>query len=108
MRGAPASPPATTAKREPLCGPISHWLAAVIGLVLSLLGLALTALPAAAQNVVGAQPAAMILAVGPTITAAPEDVGLQGSPQLRLVSDGDGDPTYLEFPGDRAVRKVFT
>jgi hypothetical protein len=40
-------------------------LAVVVGFVLALLGLTLTAGPATAQNGVGAQPVAMILAVGP-------------------------------------------
>lgn len=58
----------------------------LVGLLASLTLIVSGAAPASAQNVVGPQPVAIILAVGPTSTVGQTIVGVQGPPGLRLVS----------------------
>lgn len=63
-----------------------HLLALLVGLLLTLAAIVSGAPSAAAQNAVGPHHRNLILTVGAQTLAAPESVGLNGLPQLRLVS----------------------
>jgi guanyl-specific ribonuclease Sa len=77
----------TTRERlQETSGMTRRLLVVVVGFVLAVLGLALSAGPAAAQDRVGAQPGVMILSVGPHDAAAPGTVGVRGPPLHQLVS----------------------
>lgn len=76
----------TKQRLETASGAAARLLAAVVGFVLALLGLALAAGPAAAENVVGPQPVQLILSVGPHDAAAPESIGVRGPPLRPIVS----------------------
>src|SRR5580765_1613843 len=80
--------PVTSEWLETESGTARRLLAAVAGFVLTLtlLGLALAATPAAAQNGVGAHHQMSILTVGAEHAAAPIGVGVEGLPLRQLVS----------------------
>lgn len=94
----------TQQRLETESGGVRRLLAVVVGLVLTLLGLALAAGPAAARNVVGPQPVFSILTVEPHGSAAQSGVGVRGPPQLGLVSaTGVAAGTAGERAGDLAT-----
>ena len=70
---------------EKASGTTRRLLALVVGFVLAMLGLTATAGPAAAQNVVEAQPIMSILTVGPHGIAGQENIGVRGSPLRQIV-----------------------
>jgi hypothetical protein len=71
---------------ETTSGTTRRLLTAALGFVLALLGLVVSAGPAAAQNRVGPQPFQLILTVGPETSTAPETAGVDTLPQLQQAS----------------------
>lgn len=95
----------TNQRLETESGAVRRLLAVVVGLVLALLGLTLTAGPAAAGNVVGPQPVNSILSVGPHGTAGQETIGVRGPP-LHQQASATGVAAETAGDGTAVIGKV--
>jgi hypothetical protein len=92
--------PVNQQRLETRSGTTRHLLALLIGVLSALVLIASGAPPAAAQNAVGPQPVFSILSVGPHDTAAPDNLGVRGPPQLRQASaTGVAAETAARAPG---------
>lgn len=102
-----------TRRLETRAGTTRRLLAAVVGLLLAVLGLVVSAGPAAAQNRVGAHQPNLILTVGPHQAAGQENVGVRGPPLRQLVSapgvaaDTGGGQTLFHYTDEGGMKGIL-